>query len=84
MYKLSEYQQSEALNIFLQAVALALHELESDPPYSAQRTLSLVLAKFPRLLDETPQVSPQERDSMMCYLLGNLAMLRTLVESYRS
>ena len=57
--------EDKALSIFLQAVAVALRELELDPPHSAQTVLDLVFDKLPQVLDDMPQASPQERDAMM-------------------
>ena len=73
--------EDEALRIFLRAVAVALREIELDPPYSAQRVLDLVFDKLPRVVDDMPHTSPQERDAMMLDQIALLAMLKTFVET---
>ena len=73
--------EDKTLSIFLQAVAVALRELELDPPHSAQTVLDLVFDKLPQVLDDMPQASPQERDAMMLDQLALLAMLKTFVET---
>ena len=73
--------EAEALNLFLENVAVALRQMERDPPYSAKRLLGLVHARIPVSCASLPNATPSDRDSILYLQLGHLAMSQTFVET---
>ena len=72
--------EAEALNLFLENVAVALRQMEADPPYSAKRLLGLVLVNIRRSCAELPNATPVDRDALLYLQMGHLAMVQTFVE----
>ena len=77
----SSVLEDEGLVLFLESVAVALRQIESDPPYTAERLLELVHARIlvsSSILPDATRAEKEVLDETQLVLLG---LLKTYLDS---
>ena len=73
--------EGEGLTLFVENVAVALRQMEADPPYTAQRVLELVHTRIPVSLSRLPNATRAEKAALERDQLALLALLKTYLDS---